>query len=72
MKEYVKEFLLALIPALLITILFMQLIAVKNIEKYNRELKNDIEYLESRIEVYENNEEWFEDYMDILGDTWER
>ena len=72
MKEYVKEFLLVLIPALLITILFMQFIAVKNMEKNNRELKNDIEYLESRIEVYENNEEWFEDYIEILEYMWEK
>ena len=52
MKEYIKRrFLIVLIPALLIVILFMQFIAVKNMEKNNRELKNDIEYLESRIEL---------------------
>lgn len=72
MKEYVKEFLLVLIPALLITILFMQFIAVKNMEKNNRELKNEIEYLDSRVELYENDEEWFEDYIEILEYMWEK
>ena len=66
MKEYVKEFCLIGIPTLLIVILFMQFIAVNNVVKINRGLKNEIEYLESRVEIYENNEAWFEDYIDLL------
>ena len=72
MKENIQGFLLVAIPSLLIVVLFMQSIAVRNVVEINKDLKNDIKYLESRIELYENNEEWFEDYMDILGDTWER
>lgn len=72
MREYIKEFLSVFIASLLIVILFMQVVAVKNVERINNGLKEEIEYLDSRIELYENNEEWFEDYIDILGDTWER
>ncbi|MDD4068814.1 MAG: hypothetical protein PHF05_00005 [Candidatus Izemoplasmatales bacterium] len=72
MKEYVKEFCLIGIPTLLIVILFMQFIAVKNVAKINRGLKNEIEYLESRVETYENNEAWFEDYIDLLEEIWEQ
>jgi hypothetical protein len=72
MKEYVKEVCLIVIPSLLIVILFMQIIAVKNVAKINRGLKNEIEYLESRVETYENNEAWFEDYIDLLGVIWEQ
>ncbi len=67
MKEYVKEVCLLIgIPTLLIVILFMQFIAVTNVVKINKGLKNEIEYLESRVLIYENNEAWFEDYIDLL------
>ena len=70
MKEYVKEVCLIVIPSLLIVILFMQIIAVKNVAKINRDLKNEIDYLESRVIIYENNEAWFEDYIDLLEYIW--
>jgi len=72
MREYIKELLIVSICSLLIVILVMQVIAVRKSIKINTGLKNEIEYLELQIELYRNNEEWFEDYMDILGDTWER
>ena len=72
MKEYVKEVCLIVIPSLLIVILFMQIIAVNNVEKNNRDLKNKIEYLELRVEFYQNNEAWFEDYIDLLEVVWEK
>ena len=72
MKKYVKYDYLIFILSLLIVILCMQIIAVNNVEKNNRGLKNEIEYLESRIEFYENNEAWFEDYIDLLGVIWEQ
>ena len=70
MKEYVKEVCLIIILFLLLVILFMQFIAVNNVEKINRDLKNEIDYLESRVIIYENNEAWFEDYIDLLEYIW--
>ena len=72
MREYIKEVCLIAIGSLLIAILFMQFIAVSNTVEINQDLKNEIEYLESRIEFYQNNEEWFEDFIEVLEHTWQQ
>ena len=71
MKEYVKVVCLIIILFLLLVILFMK-IAVNNVEKINRGIKNEIDYFESRVTIYENNEALFEDYVELLEYIWEQ
>lgn len=72
MRDYIKEVCIIAIPTLLITVLFMQVVAARGVVKVNNGLKEEIEYLESRIELYENNEEWFDDYIDMIEEIYER
>lgn len=71
MRKILTEIGIIAILAFLVSILFLQVLTVRKTIDENNQLKQKVDYLNQEIGLYENNEEWFEDYIELIEEIYE-
>lgn len=71
MRKILTEISIVAIFAFLVSILFFQVLTVRKTIDENNQLQQKVDYLNQTIGEYRNNEEWLEDYIDVLEDIYE-